>query len=58
LVAYLAENCTDAEESPVVQSYRELVAGAAPTTQRHEVYLAGAAPRLVVAAGHPSRGWR
>lgn len=40
LVAYLDEHRARDDDSPVVQSYRELVSGAAASTQRHETYLA------------------
>jgi len=61
LVAYLTERCTLPEDSPLVQSYRELVAGAVPTTQRHEVFLAvqlrtAAARRAIRRAGGGDRG--
>ena len=61
LVAYLTESCTLPDESPVVQSYRDLVAGAVPTTHRHDVYLAvqlrtASARRAIRRAGGGDRG--
>lgn len=61
LVAYLTENCTLSDDLSLVQSYRELVAGAVPTTQRHEVYLVAqlrtaSARRAIRRAGGGDRG--
>jgi len=61
LVAYLNEHCTPGDESTVVQSYRELVSGAAASTQRHETYLAvqirmSSSRRAIRQAGGGDRG--
>ncbi len=61
LVGYLNEHHPPDDDSPVVQSYRELVSGAAASTQRHETYLAvqirmASSRRAIRRAGGGDRG--